>query len=258
MKKLGIIILSLLGLVGLLVVAVIMMLPSIVRSAAEQAGTEALGVPVVINDLDIDLFGRSVEIRGVSIGNPEGFSDQKLFSLDLVRVDMGEITEKLMVVEDIKIVGTMVNFEASERGSNFTTVKNNMNRHSSPQSAPQSSTPNPVEKSSQPMPKVIIENFEFNETVLKPNISFAGQKGLSADVVVPDIQLQGIGRKENGILVKDAAKQIFDHVSKKIEQASMQGGLLKGLKGSAVDAIKTGDTQELKKKLGGILGGFGR
>jgi len=63
-------------------------LNDIVHTVIETSGTELLGQPVAVKGVDLSLTGGSGEITGLTIGNPEGFTDPHAFVLDRIRVDI--------------------------------------------------------------------------------------------------------------------------------------------------------------------------
>ena len=75
---------------------------------------------------------------------------------------------------------------------------------------------------------------------------------LNQEIVVPDIHLQGIGEKENGILAQDAAKQILSALMDGVQTEMLQAqaeGLIKG----QFDSITDGASKSLGSKIKGLF-----
>ena len=94
---------------------------------------------------------------------------------------------------------------------------------------------------------------DFNLRGAKIKIAGMGMDALNQEITLPDLHLQGIGEKENGVLAADAAKQIFaavtDRIKKELVKAQAEG-LIRGklnLPGGSV-------TDNIKSKIKGFFG----
>lgn len=81
----------LVGLVFLAIVAgviLFMNLNTIVKTGVEKIGPKVVGVPLVVDDVDISIFGGTAEIKGFKMGSPENYDAENMFTLDRITVDM--------------------------------------------------------------------------------------------------------------------------------------------------------------------------
>ena len=91
-------------------------LDSIVKSAIEKYGTQALGADVSVGSVDLDIAEGKGTIRNLTVGNPEGYSRSDALSF-------GELTVafdyKSRTVKLIRAVAPEVNVEVKGATNNF-------------------------------------------------------------------------------------------------------------------------------------------
>ena len=99
-------------------------LDSIVEQLIETAGTQAVGSPVTVGSVSIDLTGGSASIMDFAIANPQGFSDASMISFDelSVALDLPNLSGSLVAINSIVARNPRVFYETIENGSNFETV----------------------------------------------------------------------------------------------------------------------------------------
>ena len=77
--------------VVLLVVAVLFVqffLNATVKSVAQAVAPQITGTPFTVDDVDISVWTGRGSLRGVVIGNPEGFKTDSAISIGTIRVDV--------------------------------------------------------------------------------------------------------------------------------------------------------------------------
>ncbi|HDL64480.1 MAG TPA: hypothetical protein ENH12_03735, partial [Proteobacteria bacterium] len=73
-------------LVVIAIVALVILLGSldkIVKGVIEESGSELMGVPVTVADININVFGGAAQITGLKIPNPAGYTTEDAFKMDL-------------------------------------------------------------------------------------------------------------------------------------------------------------------------------
>jgi len=63
-------------------------LGGIIKTTLETTGTDMLGEPVSVGNVDISLRSGAGEITGFRIDNPEGYTDPEAFSMDRIRLNL--------------------------------------------------------------------------------------------------------------------------------------------------------------------------
>ena len=97
-----------------------------VARAIERAGSRALGVPVRVERVDLDLReGRGV-VRGLRVANPEGFSEEPILRVEEIVLHMrpAAVRAEPIVVDEVSVLAPVVVFEVDEgRGANLDVLR---------------------------------------------------------------------------------------------------------------------------------------
>ncbi len=230
------------------------------KNITEKVASEALGVKVTIASLDVSLPQQKIEVRGLRVANPEGYSDPHALSVQSAAIKIGSMSKELIVFDDISVIGAHINLEVNQNGTNLNDIKKNVAAGKKPKAKSEA----PAKDVSQSTPvKVVIKNMLVGDTKLTPRVLLIDGEGSA--VIVPDIRLTGIGQKQNGILVRDAIGQVWDGVTKAATKSASGAGFLEGVSSDALKDMGAGKLQGLKDTLSndidelgsGIKGLFG-
>ena len=121
--RIGLKVLAVLVVVVLVLVVVVMLyLGPIIKTAAEKLGPQVLGVPVTVQKVSVSVFGGSFGLKGVRVGNPEGYSTDPAFALGELRVAvrLASLPGKGPIeVKEVTILAPEVSYEVVKGVSNF-------------------------------------------------------------------------------------------------------------------------------------------
>jgi len=92
-KTLWIVLGSVAGLIVVVLLVVILGLDTWVRLGVEVGGSRVLGVKMRLDGASVSLLRGRIALKGLDIGNPEGFNSPDLVKADLIRV--GAVTSSL-------------------------------------------------------------------------------------------------------------------------------------------------------------------
>ena len=225
-------------LLGLAVVAVIalvvlfMSLNTIVKNGVTSFGPEVIKAPISLDGVSISAFSGGGEIRGLVIGNPEGFKTPnavKLGTASLQVKPMSLLGDKV-VVQSVKADGAEVTFEGSLSGSNLGKIQENVDAYVASLIGAADK-----EKKSAPGKKLQVDELTISNT--KINLSLTVLGGKSATIPLPDIKLTGLGQGEQGITPAEVIKVVLKEVMTKTTAAV--GGFLSGAGKAVTDAAKS-------------------
>lgn len=208
-------------------------LDSIVAGAIEDVGTRTLKTEVTVSGVSIDLKAGKAGIAGMTIANPEGYSNANLFEMEGIDIDLdlASISKDVLVIQAVRIANPRINFEGNEKGgSNMQTLLDNMN----------SASPGAKQGAEGEEVRMIIDQFEF--TGGEVNATSALKPGEELDYKLPAIRMSGIGQAEGGVTADVVTRQVMGKlVSAVIKEAAKSGinklieektkGLLDKLKG---------------------------
>ena len=204
---------------------------SLVKSAIEEFGPDYLGVEVTVSEVNLELTAGSAQIKGLSIGNPEGFDGPPMMKLGEMKVvlDPSQISDSLVVLKHVLIDSAEIAAIANGQRTNFQQLMDNLQSRagSTDEAASDSAAASEM--------KFIIDRFEFTNA----KASLASDLLGDIDLVLPDIRLQDIGRKSNGATAAEVAEQILEPITAAISSAAVKQGLdIEGVRQNVESSIK--------------------
>jgi len=248
----------------ILVVALMLSLGRIIKTGVNTAGPKLAGVPVHLDKVVVNPFTGLVQIKGLVIGNPEGFNTPSAMELNdfKLKIKMPSLFSKAIVIEQILIDAPQITYEKSLKSSNLSTLQANLTPKET--AAPKTETApaaKPAEKKA--AKKVIINDFQLNGA--KVNVSFTALGGKKMTLPLPDIHMKDIGKESQGASPAEVISEVFNSITKAVTEAASSvgdaaGKALKDAGGAATDAAKgatdaaKGAVDSVKKGLGGLLG----
>ncbi len=240
MKKLGKILMWLVIVVVVVLLVAVLTLPMtigpIVKTAASVGGPKALGVPVSVGDVKLNVLAGNLTVSQVKVGNPQGYSDKDAFAVDKVEVglNMRSLMSDTIVVRKIQIDAPAISFESKDGKSNFDAMMANTKKASEEEKQK-------TEKEKKPGKKVVIEEFSLNNA----KVSYASgiTLGKSITVPLPSLVIRDIGKKSGGATAADALTEVINGILGGLSQAvtgisGAASDLLKGVSGAADGLLK--------------------
>ena len=235
-------------LVGLAVVAVIavialvLSLNSIVKNGVTAFGPEVIKAPIQLDGVSISAFSGGGEIRGLIIGNPEGFKTPNAVKLGIASLQLkpASVLSDKIVVQSIKADGAEITFEGSLGSSNLGKIQENVDAYVA-------ALLGPADKDKKAAPGKKLQVDEIIISNAKINLSLTLLGGKSATIPLPDIKLTNLGQGADGITPAEVIKVVLKEVMTKTTTAvtgflSGAGKALldgaKGVGGTAADAAK--------------------
>jgi len=240
----------LIGVGGVLLVLIVFIwqvvanLDGIVAGVIEDVGSKALKTKVSVSGVSIDLKAGKAGIAGLTIDNPDGYSNAKLFDMEgiVVELDIASLSQDVLVIKSILIQNPKIVFEGNDSGgSNMQTLLDNMD--SEPES--EGSTPEDSTAESKEL-KLIIDRFDFSGADVT-----ATSKLKSGDVIeleLPAIKMSGIGRSEGGVTTAVAVEEVVHE---------LVGAVIKSVVRSSAKKAVEKKTKGIMDKLGDKLKGDG-
>ncbi len=182
---------------------------SILKSGIEAAGSRVLQTEVTVSSVGVSPLSGSGGIRELRIGNPEGFNEpyaMELGGLD-VAVEVGSVFSDVIVIESILIDAPVITYETRIRTDNIRTLLANLG------GGTEGSEQDDVSGNGK---RVIIRDFQM----LAPRVNVSSALG-SAEVNIPDLKLQNIGRDNAAVTVAEAGRQILAALNRELAAADL-------------------------------------
>jgi uncharacterized protein involved in outer membrane biogenesis len=204
--------------IPVLIIAVIVVLVfsvnSIIKHGVETVGPMALGTDVTLQKVDISLFSGKGQLKGIIIGNPEGFKTDNSFKLNEVRLalDVSSLFSERIIIDEIFIDAPEITYEKSGKGDNFKAIMDNVNDFAG--AAEGKASEDKKDESKEDGKKIQINNLIVKDG--KVNMSMTALKGEQLTLPLTDIHLKDIGKDEGGTSIADAVKVVFGAVNKNV------------------------------------------
>ena len=218
MKKTVKILLGLLAFLILLFVAMELFLDRAILAGFNVAAPEALGVPATLENANLSLLRGQVALRGLHIGNPQGFKTDGLLDLGFisVRLDNASLLTDTIVINEIAIEDLVVTYEKGLLNSNLGTLIDSLSSGDGAADAPmEPEAQEDQAKGDKPAKKVVIEKLTI--TGSRMNFSITGAAALTGGgtlpLPLPPITLTDLGREKEGITVVEAIQRIMGAIA---------------------------------------------
>lgn len=195
----------------------------IVKELVHKYGSEVTGTDVNMQGFKLSLTNGEAHISKITVANPKGYNATNFISLDgiSVKVDLKSITTDTIVIDSVVINKPYISYEMlSLTQNNIKEIQNNVNKFAQSKktaSTTQAPKAEKTAKASEPGKKVIIKSLRINSGELQASASVAG-KSNAVSVVLPDIQMNGIGEAKKG----DNVSQIISKILTQILQTASQ------------------------------------
>ncbi len=120
------------GIVALVIIAIFVVglfLGNIVKRGIETVGPKIAGVNIKLDHVGLSLLSGSANIKGLTVGNPEGFKTPEAISVGgvSVAVSPGSLLSDKIVVRSINVKAPEITFEGTLRGNNLSEILDNVN-----------------------------------------------------------------------------------------------------------------------------------
>jgi hypothetical protein len=214
----------------------------IIRKSVQTAGPALADVPTTLASASINPLSGELHIKGLEIGNPEGFSSDPALRVGEFLLDVAPSTAMAPVihVEKLLLTDSVILSEGLLADNQRTILKNLRSRFASdPSSGPQKPDSNKKESTQ----KIRIDTFAFtnNRFILKLDGKVV------TEVAFPDIILNNIGDRNSAVTVSDAAIQIYQAIiSETTKTLTYNPDVLKAIANAKLQTIGIRDLKDLK------------
>lgn len=224
-----------LALIVITVIVVSFFLDSIVKTGMETVGPKIIQVPIKVDSVGLSALTGSAKIKGLVIGNPEGYKTPQAISVGLVAVGVNPLSvlSDKIVVRSVRVEALEITFEGGLRENNLSKIMDNVNataKKGGPASTNATSQAKPAKK------------FEVDDVLItgaKIHVNFTDLGGMT--LPLPPIHLADLGKDSNGITATDLTRRVLDAITSATLKAvnSAVTDIGKGAESVGKDAGKT-------------------
>jgi hypothetical protein len=188
-------------------VALSLTLDGIIKSNIESVGSDLLQTDVQVEDVSVSLFDGKGHIDGITIENPEGFSDSaavKLQAID-IEMDLSSLLSDTMLIDSLIIQQPEVYVEQTLQGNNIKALQENLAQSSTSESG-----------------GLIIDYLLVEDGVVTLSTNIGGAR--TAQVELERFEQEAIGRAGSNT-VKSSVQQILEPVLEHAAREALEGGV---------------------------------
>ncbi|MGZ9899924.1 DUF748 domain-containing protein [Shewanella gaetbuli] len=227
-------------------------LNDIVKTQVEKQGSHYLQTTVSLANVDLQPLKGYGDLKGFTVQNPTGYSDENAFSFDEIKldIDIKTASQQPFVINELLVSGPSVLFEVTADGkNNLTVLKDNLSAQLPSSSDSSSSEPKPEQpkdtpaESSEPF-LVAVNKVTIEGVKLTVDMTAVGQEKYQLTLPVFNASPVGV---PNGL----PADQVGGAIVK-----SMLDNIIKQAKKAVEDKVKQRAKEELKKRADEKIGGF--
>lgn len=225
-------------------VYILMHLNTLAKPITERIASDALGVSVSIENIEISLKNKRVGVYGVHIANPPGYSNPDAVVIEKANIALSSAGERLIDFKDIFVDGTNVYVEVKQGGSNLHTIRKGI-KGADPQAA---AAEDPL--------KVIIQRFILNGATIHPSVTLINKQKMDTIQFEP-VMLSGIGVKENGILAREAVAQVMAPIMQSFSNEAGDAGFYQGVSPEVLKEMGVSELDQFKTQIKEDIGKIG-
>lgn len=220
----------------LLVLAMNLWLGTLVQTAIVQIGSRLTKTTVTLEDVHIRLLRGLVQLDGLEIGNPPGFTAPRAVRLGRARVRLDVLTalSDTVVIDEILVEAPDITFEGLPT-SNLSVIQDNVTA-AVPAGSSKPADGKPAKPSASGSKKLLIKKFTLTNGRVAASVG-----GQSLRLSLPDIHLADIGKETGGATPEQVVSAVFSAITR-----SATGAVTDQTKKQAGDAA-TKAAESLKK-----------
>ena len=188
----------------------------IIKTGMETLGPKITQVSVKVDRVDVSFLTGSAKIKGLLVGNPQGYKSPEAIKLSnaSVALDPLSVFSNKIVVRSIHVESPEITYDGGLKGNNLNKIMDNVNSAakavvpaaSSNQSANTNNAP-----SNKPAPKIEVDDFLI--TGAKVHVNLPGLSGQGVILSLPDIHLTGLGKGSDGITPAELTRTVLSQVT---------------------------------------------
>ena len=192
-------------------------LGKLVLKGVNAAASGTLGVPVTLQDADISLVRGTAVLKGLHVGNPEGYKTDGLLDLGSVSVEIDNSTflSDTILIKEIAIDGLVLTYEKGLLISNLGALIDQLSAGKEEQPKEEGEAKEEKAPEQKPGKKVVIEKLTISGS--KMNFSMTGAAALTGGgaipIPLPTITLTDLGKEKEGVTIVEAIQHVLGAIA---------------------------------------------
>jgi len=234
--------------VVLIVIAAIVgafFLDSIVKKGVETVGPKITKVSIDLDEIHIGLLTGSAKVKGLVVGNPDGYKAPHAISVGLAEIGVNPFTvlSDKIVVHSIHVESPEITFEGGLSGNNLSAIMDNVD------GTAQQGGPVVTNSAGKPKSARKIEVDDFLITGAKVHVILTQLGGKEMTLPLPQIHLTDLGKGGDGLTPTELTRAVFEAII---------SGTTKAVADAVTKLDVTKGAEQLKQSGQGLLNSAGK
>ncbi|WP_262691951.1 AsmA family protein [Kordiimonas aestuarii] len=210
-------------------------LDTIVKTGVETKGPEVLKVPVGVKGISLSPFSGSIGVNGLTIGQPEGFGDGQIATLE--GFDMKVSTKSLfsdhIIIDSIMVDAPKLDIRSKGAQTNFQALQKAIGYQASTEPTNVTLT---IKKMTVKGPEIAV-------------LSEGGMLNVDERIKLEDFTITDLGTDEKGLAPQEIARHVMAVLEPQIAKA-----LVKAQASGKLQELTKGAEGKLEKGIGSLVG----
>lgn len=200
-----------------------------IQSGVETYGPRVTQTSVTLADVNLSILSGSGTLKGLNVGNPEGYKSENIFALGQIdlKVDTSSVFSDKIVIDHIIIKKPEISYEKKLTTSNLKKLLENIEAFTGPSTEPEAAS----EEGDGAKKQVVIRKL-----IIEDGTIYVGALGIGQTVPLPRIEMDDIGEEGKQMTMVEVIDLVLAKVLQSIGPAIANAGELGG---AAIDALKT-------------------
>ena len=174
-------------------------------------------MPISLSKTTINPLDGRAALYGLVVGNPDGFKTNQALSLDEISLtlDIRSLTTDVIRIKELTLLKPAITYEYAAGGSNLDVLRRNIERaigHNKQKA-----------QRSESGKKLIIEHLYVKSA--SAHVSAELLNGEAVSLPIPDVHLQDIGKKSDGVTTGEVTNQILVSIVQQVSAAMTAAGI---------------------------------
>jgi uncharacterized protein involved in outer membrane biogenesis len=180
----------------------------IVKKSAETIGPKITKTSVTLDAVDLSLLTGSAKIKGLAVGNPEGYKMPNAIRVGTIGVGLNpfSVLSDKIVVRSVKIESPEITFEGGLGGNNLSKILDNVN------GTAQAGGPVSTNATGKAKPAKKIEVDDLLISGAKVHVLLTDLGGKETTIDLPTIHLTDLGKGSNGLTATDLTRRVLQEI----------------------------------------------
>ena len=228
-----------------------------IKTGVETVGPKMTQTPVTLENVNISLLSGNGTLKGLKVGNPEGYKSENIFALGQIDIDI-DLTSLLsdkIIINKIHIKQPEISYEKKLSTTNVRELQKNIEAFTGP--ASDEAAPTAEEEDTGKKKQLVIKQLVIDDAKV-----YVGLMGAGMQVPLPRIEMNDIGEDGNKKSIGEVIDLVLNEVIKAIGPAIANAGNLVKDGGQAIldttqDKVLKGTGDAANKAAESIKGLFG-